>query len=802
MNNKDLKHMKSDKEKNLPINSLDVLETLNKHLEDYLNLLKQSLTTERLSLLILNEFMEVSNFFFTIGDQEYNKTRTDKNLDLTTTYILNYLLPESFKDTMLIHRDVLLQLQISQNKKQESLVDDKAVRHHLKESKAILEKAINSFVQKISAEFNPIQQTDKKRKKLVSKAKHQQNPWAVYKNQFLTIQNQAKEIEKSTQSLSDIILVFKDIKNHTQNICTRLTNELESSKKTISMVMNSVQNLDEPVKTADTISLIEDILADLDVTNPEQETYAFDIELKIAALKENNIPVASEDGLLLIKKIDFNKSTKKWLNYMLLPDLIELWQNRANLVAFYKHNLLNLKSSLTLLKNNKTLETLPSQIQSIENLLRSANTNEKLQRKIIGQVQRKFDNEFLVTNIYDTEDFLKVSLQSSISQLTSSKDNFFIDVERKIKNILSFFSTKYEISTIDDPFKKLEESSKCLEYRTLKASNIHYDTLFLNKNFIGDLFLIPRETEKQKLQESLNLWKKGHSKAVLVVGDNLSGKSTFIESVAKDYFDKQSIVLEIDSTISVEGRKFTTTKNLAEALQHIKKHTYNFRPLLVIDNLELWRDKNHSLLDNIRAAIEFVESESDQVFVIMTTSNAMQAHLDKRLPFSHSFSSIIDVNKAKFDQIYKAILLRHGASHRSLVTEKGLPLLNKPLELYVQKLCKNYDYNMGEVLQAWTYAITTADDNKVVYEEKEYEFEDFFTTEEIIILKYVLLYKHINEIVLKNFLGKRYGSSYKSGLKRLINTKVFLRNPEGNLVLNPVLYHNIREILKYRGVLN
>ncbi|MDM8160781.1 AAA family ATPase [Labilibaculum sp. K2S] len=794
--------MKSDKEKNTTINSLPGLEVLNKHFEDYLNRLKQNLTTEGLSQLILKEFMEVSNFLITIGDQEYDKVRTGKNFDFSTIYSLHYLLPELFKDTMLIHRDVLLQLQISQNKKQESLVDDQAVQHHLKESKAILEKASQSFGQKISTELNPIQQADKKRRKLVSKVKHQQNPWEIYKNQFLTIQNQTKEIEKSAHILSDIILVFKDIKNHTQNICATLISELENSKQSISKVMDSVQNLDEIVKTADTISLIEDILDDLDSTNPGQETYAFDIELKIASLKENSIPVAGEDGLLLIKKIDFNKSAKKWLNYMLLPDMIELWQNKVNLVAFYKHSLLNLKSSLTLLKNNSTLETLPSQVQSIQNMLRSANANEKLQRKIIGQMQEKFSTEFFVTNIYNTEDFLKVSLQSSITQLTSSKNKFLTSAERKIHNILSFFSTKYEISTTDNPFKKLEAASKCIEYRTFKASNIHYDTLFLNKNFIGDLFLVPRETEKQKLQETLNLWKKGHNKAVLVVGNNLSGKSTFIESVAKDHFDKQSIVLETDSTISIEGRKFTTTKNLTEALQHIKKHTYNSRPLLVIDNLELWRDKNHSLLDNVKAAIEFVETESDQVFVIMTTSNAMQSHLDKRLPFSNSFSSIIDVNRAKNEEINKAILLRHGASHQSLVTEKGLPLLNKQLELYVQKLCKNYDYNMGEVLQAWTYAITTADDHKVVFQEKEYDFEDFFTSEEVIILKYVLLYKHINEIVLKNFLGNRYNISYKSGLKRLTNTKVFLRNPEGNLILNQVLYHNIREILKYRGALN
>ncbi|PKQ60842.1 hypothetical protein BZG02_17720 [Labilibaculum filiforme] len=792
----------SDIKKDLEENSLGVLEALKLRLEDYLNLLDKSLESESLSRLILVQFIDLCNFFITISDQESQKKRGDKNFDFAGSYILNYVLPELFKDRMLIHRDVLLQLQISKIKKQESLVEVKSILDHFNWSKAILQQAIQSFIQNIEAEKNAFQKPDRKRKKLVSKAVHQQNPWNIYKKQFLTIQNQAREIEKSTAVLSEIVLVFKDVKSHTQGICTTLTDELEISKQTIAKLIDSVKNLNEHVKISDAISLIETILDKLDVTNPQQETYAFEIEAKLAVLKEQSIPVASEDGLLLIKKIDFNKATKKWLNYVLLPDLIELWQNRVNLLAFYKHSLLNLKSSLTLLKNNKTLETLPSQIQSLQNLLHSANTNENLQQRIINEVQEKFNIDFLVANIYRSEDFLKVSLQSSFTQLTSTKNNYLIELRRKLKTAFAFFSTKYEISTSDNPLRKLENSSRCIEYRTLKATNIHYDTLFLNKNFIGNLFLVPRETERLKLMETINLWKKGHSKAVLVVGNNLSGKSTFIESVANDHFKKQSIILEANSTIKVEGRKFATSKNLIEALQYIKKNTYNSRPLLVIDNLELWRDKNNNLLDNVRAAIQFVESESNNFFVVITTSKAMQLHLDRRLPFSRSFSSIIDVNKAKTDEIYKAILLRHDASHRNLVTENGLPLANKQLELIVQKLCRSYDNNIGEVLQAWTYAITTADDDKVVFEEKEYEFEDFFTPEEAIILKYVLLYKHINEVILKNFLGKRYDSSYKSGLRRLTNTKVFLRNSEGNLILNQVLYHNIHEILKYRGVLN
>jgi hypothetical protein len=787
---------------NKQINANRVFERALQVITDYLNRLDRCLHAKELSQLIETGFLEVSNSLISIGDEEYHKIPNHKDFDFKQNYIFNYLLPESIKDTMLIHRDVFLQLQISNNKKQESLVNEEAIQNHFVECKTLLQEATNALVEKIRSEQNTFLKNTKKRRKRILLSKHQQNPWEVYKKQFLSIQEQIQEIKRSADHFSEIVLVFEEIKTHTQSICNNLSHELENSKESINQILDSLEKAQEVSEINNTITQVDSALTQIDLQNPSQENYALDMESKISILKEYSIPVGSEEGLLLIKKIDFAKSTKRWLNYMLLPDLIELWQNRMNIIAFYKHNLLNLKSSLSLLKTNKHPEALSSQIQSLQILLKSIHSNENLQRELIAQVQKNLNNNFRVTKIYGTDDFLKISLQSSLSQFTSSKNNILKDIQKKVKSILSFFSTTYKTSKINDPFKKLEAASRCIDHRTFKTSDIHYDSLFLNKNFIGDLFLVTRENEKQKIQENLNMWKKGHSKAVLVVGNHLSGKSSFIESIAKDFFNKNKIILNPNSKFSIEGRKFKTTKNLTEALQHIKKNTYNSQALLVIDNLELWRDKENSLLENTRAIIQFIESESDQVFVILSTSNDMQAHLDKRLPFTHSFSSIIDVNKSSFEEIHKAILLRHGASHQNLVTEKGLPLPNNQLELYIQKLCRKYEYNLGEVLQAWTYSIQAADANNIVYQEQEYDFEDFFTSEEAIILKFVLLYQHINEFILKNFLGQRYDSAYKSGLKRLTNTKVFLRNSEGNLSVNPLLYHDIRSILKYRGVLN
>ena len=260
-------------------------------------------------------------------------------------------------------------------------------------------------------------------------------------------------------------------------------------------------------------------------------------------------------------------------------------------------------------------------------------------------------------------------------------------------------------------------------------------------------------------------------------------------------------MLHRNDSVTYNGRKFTTTTDLEDALQHIKKGLDGNRTLLTIDNLELWQDATNSLLDNVRALIRFIENESDEVLVIITTTHQMKRHLDRRLRFSAIFTNKLNLNKATFEEIYKAIILRHGASHKILVGPKLSLLSNSEIEKEITKLVKTYDYNIGQVLQAWTYGTTMIEDNKVMYMPEYFPFGDFFTAEEIIILKYVLLYRMVNEMTIKNFVGERFDLYYKSALKRLINTKVLLRQDAGFLELNKTIHYDIKQLLIYKGTL-
>ena len=236
-----------------------------------------------------------------------------------------------------------------------------------------------------------------------------------------------------------------------------------------------------------------------------------------------------------------------------------------------------------------------------------------------------------------------------------------------MKNLFVDLGSKYEEANLQSNQKRLETSLECIRYRMFKESNTSYDSLFRNKIFIGDLFLVNREEEEATFAQSLDQWKAGFNQSALIVGKHLSGKSTFTEYIAKQNFGRHVIKLAVTGSITVEGRKLKTNYNLGETLKFIKNNLYHSKPLIIIDDIETWRNEEHSLLDNVRAVIKYIESESDNVYVMVTTSKAMQDHLDSRLSFTNSFSTVINIDKSTSEEIYQAVLLRHGASHKDLI---------------------------------------------------------------------------------------------------------------------------------------
>ncbi|HDZ06123.1 hypothetical protein LCGC14_0129070 [marine sediment metagenome] len=777
------------------------VQVLLDQLTQYHGVLLEDRSPRDLKEIINTKFLKICHNYISIGQNEFELLDKDAGIIGVLPYLIHYKLPDHFKDIMLVHRDVLLQLQISKHKQLEGVVSLSSMDNHSLLSQKVLLEAVEYFIQKIKDEEVYTTALSTNKKGIDSKVKHLQNPWSIYANQFDIILKQFDTINANNPVIEQSISVFKELSKNTELITSQI---ITDSRTIINEIINSLSKIQQ-IEDKEDISLImhalEKIEVKMDTSINHQESFTLIIEDISKNLSKTNVAVATEGGMLLEKRIDIGKAAKKWLDLNILPEVIALWDNKVELYAYGKHSILNLKGSLVVAKNQEKISSYISESQLFTSIEEVFNSSLKVQQELTANISKKMETEFLATSIYDQEEFLEVSLQSSLTHYTTDTNNFFTNWKRRFTGFFGDVNIAYDQVVGANINDTIDNATECIAHRMFKEENAQYDMLFLNKNFLGDHFLTERSNNELVFEKCLSHWEKGFHKSVLIVGDSQSGKSTFIKKVIKKSLYKDVLELVPESTITFQGRKFNTTKNLKNALQEIKKFSYNSKPIIVLDDLEFWHDKEHSFLDNIRAVIKFIESESDDILLVVSISKLMQEHLDHRICFSISFSTNINVSTSSNTEILNAVQLRHGASHRKLVDENNEIISPRQFQKLVYRLCKHFQNNLGNVLQAWTFGTSLTIDNKVVYKESALYFPDFFSNEEAILLKHVLLYKIIDERTVKTFLGKRYTNGYESGLKRLVNTKVLVREHKGFLSLNTVINSEIQKSLIYRGIL-
>lgn len=751
-------------------------------------------TIESLKKLIVSNFTDLVSLYINMGNYVEDASHNNETeVDVIETYIVNYSVPEDFKTTIILHRDVFLELNKVKVLEKEQKEIKTLSNKHFEKSKAILESQLDDVLNKIFAKKNALSKNLKASNKLSKKLSLHQNPWSVYNNQFTALLSQFKDIEQAKDISEDVLKTFNDLKKACNSISDKHTVLIKQLEANISHIEKNINNKDAQKELKFFID--EQLVHDLTLGN-NLSTLTEDLNSQIDKLKRVKIPISSEQGMLINREVDLNKAVQKWFDYQILPDVMDLITIENSLKSINSINLTNLKNNIQLAKSSDE-ENTNRNTPNLNNLKDSLSDLKSKGEVITARVNKKVEAQLQIANLIKGKVFLEVPFNSS---LNLNSNTFLNSIKSPIQKGLSFFDTQIKKTTHYNAHSSIESATHCLNHRMFKQDDEHYDSLFLNKKFIGDLFLIPRKTQEETLSKTLNQWHSGFNKSALVFGERLSGRSTFLDYTSKKYFGNNIVVLQPNSVATIDGRKFTTTNNLKEALQYIKNNNNgSTKPVILIDDLELWRDKDYSLLSNIRALINFIETESDVAFVMVSTTKAMVNHLDARLNFSNVFSTSINVSKTDRDEIIEALMIRHGAAHRDLVSENLEPMSAKMIQKAITKLSHKYNNNLGDVFQAWTYYTFVQENEKVLFKEVDYDFPDFFTQQELIILKQSSIFKKVTELELKRILVSRFESDFKSALKRLINTKVLLRNNLGHLYINPVVLSDVNQFINQRN---
>lgn len=771
--------------------NLNITSDINTDLSEFeetLNLYIEKLTaTENqfeLKTYISLEFNKLVQSFINLGNC------ATENQPNSHIYHVNYILAEDFKTVMVLHRDVFLELTKAAIFNQEKQLNELQLTNHFEESKTIIENKLADFYKT----FTPKKVADYNKKRALEKINNtinlQKNPWSVYKSQYKIIENQIQEIAHQKGLVFNAIETFNELKK----VITNLTNEhdllVHKIIDNLSLISKKTQN---QVDHTLLLNNVEDQLTQQSLFENKQYTFSDAVNYHINLLQKINMPISTEDGLLSIREIDLKKSTQKWFDYQILPEYMDLIGLETNLINKYNSNLINLKNRLQVAKERQEEVKYNSLIETLSYVEKDINEIKSRSKIISDTLNDKIKNDFLLSNFIAGKPFLEVSLNSSLNVESST---FFKKIKEKIQKGASYFNSQYKKSLHLESLSNIELSTQCIAHRMFRDENYHYDSLFLNKKFIGDLFLVPRKNQEEKLKVIVDHWHKGFNKSVLVTGERLSGKSTFLDYSAKKLFGNHIVTLMPNSTATIDGRKFKTTNDLKEALSYVKNNNIkSTKPIILIDDLELWRDAKHSFLSNIRALLNFIETESDNAFVMASTNLMMVKHLDNRFNFSNVFSHVINVSTADENEIINAILLRHGAAHNEMVSKDLEIVSNSKISSLALDLSKQNNYNLGNTLQSWTYNTFAQENQSIVYRNTYFEFLDFFTSQEIIILKQALTFSFISEYGIKNVTTTSFDTEFKSALRRLINVKILMRHINGYLYINPVIINDVSRII-------
>ena len=191
-------------------------EEFKKQLKAYEESLTEVITYDQLKKFIFSDFQVLSRHFIDLGTYTSGSEITKgESVDLVRKYLINYILPETFKDIAILHRDIFLELYKTSIYCSEHQITEEAKHNHFIRSKEVLLAAVADFSTSVYNQETSLTTNSSAIRKVNYTISLQNNPWSIYKSQYESILNQIKEIEKIRSSLAGTIAVFDQLKSKT-----------------------------------------------------------------------------------------------------------------------------------------------------------------------------------------------------------------------------------------------------------------------------------------------------------------------------------------------------------------------------------------------------------------------------------------------------------------------------------------------------------------------------------------------------------------------------------------------------------
>jgi hypothetical protein len=157
-------------------------------------------------------------------------------------------------------------------------------------------------------------------------------------------------------------------------------------------------------------------------------------------------------------------------------------------------------------------------------------------------------------------------------------------------------------------------------------------------------------------------------------------------------------------------------------------------------------------------------------------------HFSNQLEFKRTFQATINLDHIEADEIYKALLIRHGATYRKILTVDGDEITSHEFKSMIKKIIQVSDHNIGEVFQWWSSSVKYLNEKEVEVRSFEpYLFPLELSEEQKLLLRQILLFRKTDEYMLSRQFGIAFNQKYVFHLRRMLTNGMLSRLPEGSL---------------------
>lgn len=739
-----------------------------------------------------------------VGD---NEDHTDLGCRIT-----HYVWAERAKHFLVLYRNVQLQLQTANLMVADGAAQAKIVSQLHDRSRQTLATALEEWETEVEKTRTRLESNEQFRRKSLADWKLQHNPWPGYRAQFSELAGQAEALAEEFSVLSGQVSIFAKIRSllhDSINASSAVVTEATKKAKSIAEFITKSEN-EENVSPGQIGSLLDEYISD--AKPPEQiHDYTNELNARIAEIVENTrVTVGADHGLMQYKEVNFQRATNQWISAEVLPQLYELWELSQQVAGGLDVAINNVRNRALLITNEiKTGGTkidyeIEDLSQPFYNFLDRVKASQPTYDGIKDRLEGIIDADLKLTSVYrPVPGFLPLPLQTGLNEFTRRQGRWLTPVKEWLGATFRGFERWRGDAAREDRMSISEKVVRAIEQRQVNSGNEAYTNIVMTKGYIGESFLVGREAETAQMKRLVDNWRHGYRGAVMLTGRRLSGRSLFGEMISNRIFPNNVIRLVPNGVISVEGRRMHTTGRLVDALVFVQKHTIQTRPMIWIDDLELWWDNETSLAENVAALSSHIDNYSAKIFYLVSTTNAVYAHLNRFRDLDRIFQSEVNLDDFSLEDMQRAIRIRHGATHKRLVDQDGEPLSDLAFNRLVKKLHRSGYGNVGDTLNRWAYMVEYCDEDSVTPNQaSRYRLPAFVNTDTGLLLTTIFLERRTNDYHLRKLFGPSYDQRYRSVLQRLLRVGLVTRSNDGWLSIRESVVTDVGRALENNGYLD